>query len=70
MQYDIKHSVFPFMRRCDMKALVLVLAHANADQVNCVVGHRDLRTPLHLACSMINLPIAQLLLWVSCTQPV
>lgn len=48
-----------------MKALTLVLAHATADQVNCVVGHRDLRTPLHLACSMINLPIAQLLLWVS-----
>lgn len=48
-----------------MKALILVLAHANADQVNCVVSHRDLRTPLHLACSTINLPIAQLLLWVS-----
>lgn len=51
--------------RCDMKALTLVLAHASADQVNCVVSHRDLRTPLHLACSAINLPIAQLLLWVS-----
>ncbi|XP_050419922.1 centaurin-gamma-1A isoform X2 [Adelges cooleyi] len=49
--------------RCDMRALILVLAHASADQVNCVVSHRDLRTPLHLACSMINLAIAQLLLW-------
>lgn len=48
-----------------MKALALVLANANADQVNTFVSHRDLRTPLHLACSMINLPIAQLLLWVS-----
>jgi len=48
-----------------MKALTLVLAHANADQVNCVVSHRDLRTPLHLACSAVNLPVAQLLLWVS-----
>jgi len=48
-----------------MKALTLILAHANADQVNCVVSHRDLRTPLHLACSAINLPVAQLLLWVS-----
>jgi len=48
-----------------MKALTLILAHASADQVNCVVSHRDLRTPLHLACSAINLPVAQLLLWVS-----
>jgi len=47
-----------------MKALTLILAHASADQVNCVVSHRDLRTPLHLACSAINLPVAQLLLWV------
>lgn len=51
-----------------MKALTLVLANANADQVNTFVSHRDLRTPLHLACSMINLPIAQLLLWVSITH--
>lgn len=51
--------------RCDMKALMIVLAYASADQINCVVSHRDLRTPLHLACSTVNLPIAQLLLWVS-----
>lgn len=48
-----------------MKALMTVLAYANADQINCVVSHRDLRTPLHIACSSVNLPIAQLLLWVS-----
>lgn len=48
-----------------MKALMMVLAYANVDQINCVVSHRDLRTPLHIACSSVNLPIAQLLLWVS-----
>ncbi|XP_025408170.1 centaurin-gamma-1A isoform X1 [Sipha flava] len=60
---NLSQQLIDAVYRCDMKALTLVLAHATADQVNCVVGHRDLRTPLHLACSMINLPIAQLLLW-------
>ncbi|XP_050538039.1 centaurin-gamma-1A isoform X2 [Daktulosphaira vitifoliae] len=49
--------------RSDIRAIIFILAHATADQVNCVISHRDLRTPLHLACSMINLPLAQLLLW-------
>lgn len=50
--------------RVDMKAIALLLAHANSDQVNATVGTRDLRTPLHLACALGNLAIAQLLLWV------
>lgn len=62
------YNIFARVHRSDMKTLTLVLAHANADQVNCVVSHRDLRTPLHLACSMVNLPIAQLLLWVSTVE--
>lgn len=62
---NLSQQLIDAVYRCDMKALVLVLAHASADQVNCVVSHRDLRTPLHLACSTINLPVAQLLLWVS-----
>ncbi|XP_026470107.1 centaurin-gamma-1A-like isoform X1 [Ctenocephalides felis] len=49
--------------RVDMKAIALLLAHANSDQVNATVGTRDLRTPLHLACALGNLAIAQLLLW-------
>jgi len=48
-----------------MKSIVLLLAHASAEQVNCCVSMRDLRTPLHLSCFMGNLPIAQLLIWVS-----
>ncbi|VVC43481.1 PH domain-like,Small GTPase superfamily,Pleckstrin homology domain,Arf GTPase [Cinara cedri] len=60
---SLSQQLIDAVYRCDMRSLTLVLAHASPDQVNCVVSHRDLRTPLHLACSMINLPIAQLLLW-------
>lgn len=49
----------------NVKAIVLVLAQANPEQVNTPVGPRDLRTPLHLACALGNLAIAQLLIWVS-----
>ena len=49
----------------DMKAVALVLAHANQDDVNSPVSPRDSRTPLHLAASLGNLAIAQLLIWVS-----
>ena len=49
----------------NMKAIIHVLAVANTDQVNSTVAARDLRTPLHLACAMGNLAVAQLLIWVS-----
>jgi Arf-GAP/GTPase/ANK repeat/PH domain-containing protein 1/3 len=49
--------------RSDMKAVALVLAHANQDDVNSPVSPRDSRTPLHLAASLGNLAIAQLLIW-------
>ena len=48
-----------------MKSIVLLLAHVSAEHVNCCVSVRDLRTPLHLSCFMGNLPVAQLLIWVS-----
>jgi Arf-GAP/GTPase/ANK repeat/PH domain-containing protein 1/3 len=48
-----------------MKSIALLLAHASAEQVNSCVSVRDLRTPLHLSCAMGNLPVAQLLIWVS-----
>ncbi|KAH1022304.1 hypothetical protein HUJ04_011726 [Dendroctonus ponderosae] len=47
----------------NVKSIVHVLALANTQQVNTTVGPRDLRTPLHLACAMGNLSIAQLLIW-------
>jgi hypothetical protein len=48
-----------------MKSIALLLAHATMEHVNSCVSARDLRTPLHLACAMGNLPVAQLLIWVS-----
>lgn len=50
-----------------MKNLILALAHSSPEAINGVISQRDLRTPLHFACAMGNLPVAQLLLWVSCT---
>lgn len=49
----------------NVKSIITVLAQANAEQVNTPVGPRDLRTPLHLACALGNLAIAQLLIWVN-----
>lgn len=49
----------------NMKAIVLILAYVSSEQVNTTVSARDLRTPLHLACAMGNLAIAQLLIWVN-----
>ena len=51
-----------------MKSVALVLAHASQDDVNNPVSPRDSRTPLHLAASLGNLAMAQLLIWVSCLK--
>ena len=48
-----------------MKSVSLILAHANVDDVNSAVSPRDGRTPLHLASSIGNLAMAQMLIWVS-----
>ncbi|XP_050507154.1 centaurin-gamma-1A [Diabrotica virgifera virgifera] len=47
----------------NIKGIISVLARANVQEVNTTVGPRDLRTPLHLACAMGNLAVAQLLIW-------
>ena len=47
-----------------MKTVALLLARAGTEDVNCTVGPRDLRTPLHLASALGNLALVQLLLWV------
>ncbi|KAK6644466.1 hypothetical protein RUM43_000733 [Polyplax serrata] len=49
--------------RTDLKAILVILAHATPEEVNCTVSSQDLRTPLHLASAMGNLAIAQLLIW-------
>lgn len=51
--------------RSDMKTIITILAHGTPDQINTTISVRDLRTPLHLACAMGNLAVAQLLIWVS-----
>ena len=48
-----------------MKAVALVLAHCNADDVNSSVSPRDARSPIHLASSLGNLAFVPLLIWVS-----
>ena len=52
-----------------MKLVSLILAHATGDDVNAAVSPRDGRTPLHLASSLGNLAMAQLLIWVSLIIP-
>ena len=51
--------------RSDLKTTALVLARCGADDVNCSVSGRDLRTPLHLASTLGHLALVQILLWVS-----
>lgn len=51
-------------RRSDMKSITLLLANTTLEHINSTVSARDLRTPLHLACAIGNLAIAQLLIWV------
>lgn len=48
-----------------MKTIIVLLAHASIDQINATINQRDHRTPLHLACAIGNLAIAQLLIWVN-----
>ncbi|XP_072156254.1 centaurin-gamma-1A isoform X2 [Bemisia tabaci] len=62
---SISQQLIDAVCRSDMKLLTQLLAHATPEHVNTSVNQRDLRTPLHLACAMGNLPVVQLLLWYS-----
>lgn len=60
---SISASLVDAICRSDMKSVALVLAHANQEEVNTSVSPRDSRTPLHLAASLGNLAMAQMLIW-------
>uniref|UniRef100_H3CDB9 ArfGAP with GTPase domain, ankyrin repeat and PH domain 1 n=1 Tax=Tetraodon nigroviridis TaxID=99883 RepID=H3CDB9_TETNG len=47
----------------DLRAVVLLLAHGNRQQVNETCGEADGRNALHLACRKGNVVITQLLIW-------
>ncbi len=49
----------------DTESVQSVLAHRASSEVNFPANRRDGRTPLHLAASLGNLAITQLLLWAN-----
>ncbi|KAK7576100.1 hypothetical protein V9T40_012386 [Parthenolecanium corni] len=49
--------------RNDMKQVIIMLAHASSEDINAPLSQRDLRRPIHIACSVTCLPVVQLLLW-------
>ena len=53
LEYRIQHM------KSTVSRLIMIF------QVNSCVSPRDARTPLHLAAALGNLPITQLLIWVS-----
>ena len=48
----------------DLRLVALLLAHGNKEEVNETYGDGDGRTALHLSCSMANVVVTQLLIWV------
>ncbi|XP_073984823.1 centaurin-gamma-1A-like isoform X2 [Rhodnius prolixus] len=60
---NFQHHLIESVSRGDMKGVVEALVHGDSDIVNCTVSAVDLRTPLHIACALGNLAVAQLLLW-------
>ena len=59
--------VFFYISRSDVKSVAHVLTHCTNDDVNAPVSPRDDRCPLHVASSLGNLAIVQLLIWVRVT---
>lgn len=49
--------------REDIRAVMLLLVHAQEDEVNYRYGDGDGRSALHLSCAMGNVVITQLLIW-------
>ena len=51
--------------REDIRNIVLILGHANADDITAPYSKDDGRTALHIAAALGNVVFVQLLLWVS-----
>ncbi|KAJ8036390.1 Arf-GAP with GTPase, ANK repeat and PH domain-containing protein 3 [Holothuria leucospilota] len=47
----------------EVRSVLLLLAHATPEDINCTYGDGDGRTALHLSCAMANCVITQLLTW-------
>ncbi|KAJ6647485.1 Centaurin-gamma-1A, partial [Pseudolycoriella hygida] len=63
LSIPIEQQIINAVVENNIKALILLLAHATSEHINATVSTRDLRSPLHLACAGGNLAIAQLLIW-------
>lgn len=50
--------------RSDIRSIIITLLHSSVVEVNSTVSERDLRTALHFAAAMGNLPVVQILIWV------
>lgn len=62
----ISQQLMDAILRLDTKMVVFFLAHLGTpDDINVTVNGRDLRTSLHIACSVGSLAYAQLLILVS-----
>lgn len=60
------HQLIEAVSRKDIRQIIQLLAHASSpEDVNATVSTKDLRTPVHVACSIGSLAITQMLILVS-----
>lgn len=77
-KYESKEFVAPLLQpqmvgqqlmeailKMDVRQIVQCLVHATPEDINATVSQKDLRTALHISCSMGSLAISQLLILVS-----
>lgn len=61
----VSQQLMEAVLKLDVRTIVQCLVHASTEEINSTVSQSDLRTPLHIACSMGSLAISQLLILVS-----
>ncbi len=62
---NVGKQLLDAVSRMDVISVILCLAHSKPDDVNSCVSQVDKRTSVHIAASLSNLVILQLLIWVS-----